>query len=205
MTSYQHAMTRNRGRARIVRASLFIFAILLVVGYGWLDRAPILHRVADLWAVSDPIEDADAVVVLGGGLNTRPLAAAALYKAGTVKFVLLAAETAPTRAVLIKLGVASQAIIDVAQKASSTYEEMRAVREWAPHSGAKKIIVVTEMFPSRRVRWIFDRYLAPIGVKVILHPVPNPVYDLDHWWQNKQGIIVFRNEVLKYLYYRLMY
>lgn len=197
-------MTRNRGRARIVRASLCIFAIL-VFGYGWLDRAAILHGVAEFWVVADSIEDADAVVVLGGGLNTRPSAAAKLYNAGTVEFVLLAADTVSTRAVLIKLGVASQAIIDVDQNASNTYEEMRAVREWAQHSGAKKIIIVTEMFSSRRVRWIFDRYLSTIGVKVILHPLPNPAYDVEHWWQDEQGIIGFRNEVVKYLYYRLRY
>lgn len=198
-------MTRNRGHARIVRASLFIFAILLVFGYGWLDRAAILYRVAEFWVVADPIENADAVVVLGGGANTRPIGAAELYKAGTVKFVLLAADTVFTRAVLIKLGVASQAIIDVGQNAANTYEEMRAVREWAQHSGAKKIIVVTEIFPSRRVRWIFDRYLAPIGVKVIIHPVPIRVNDIERWWPHEQGIAEFRNELVKYLYYRLRY
>jgi uncharacterized SAM-binding protein YcdF (DUF218 family) len=187
-------MTQNRGRARIARASLFILVILLVFGSGWLGRATILRGAADLWVVSDSIEDADAVVVLGGGLNTRPFAAAELYNAGTVKFVLLAADTEFTRAVLIKRGVASQAIIEVGQNASNTYEELRAVREWAQHSGAKKIIIVTEMFQSRRARWVFDRYLATIGVKAILHPLANPVYELEHWWQNEQGISGFRNE-----------
>ena len=33
-------------------------------------------RCADLWVVSDQITSVDAVVVLGGGLNVRPFAAA---------------------------------------------------------------------------------------------------------------------------------
>ncbi|MBI4365523.1 MAG: YdcF family protein, partial [Deltaproteobacteria bacterium] len=97
------------------------------------------------------------------------------------------------------------AIIDIGHNVSSTYEEARAVREWAQQSGAKKIIFITEMFPSRRVRWIFDRQLAPLGVKVILRPYPGANFDFERWWQDQRGIAIFASETLKYLYYRLMY
>lgn len=116
-------MIPNRLGSRIAGAFLFIFLILLV--FGWLNRTAILQGAADLWVGSDPVEDADAVVVLGGGLNTRPFAAADLYNAGKVRFVLVTAakpsridnsqvilsQTELNRAVLIKRGVPLQAII----------------------------------------------------------------------------------------------
>lgn len=210
---------QDRRRPRIVRASLFILVILFVFGYGWLNRVAVLQGVADLWVVSDTIEDADAVVVLGGGVDTRPFAAADLYNAGTVKFVLVTAakfsqieesqlipsQTELNRAVLIKRGVLPQAIIVVGHDVSNTYEESRAVREWAQHTGAKKIIIVTEAFPSRRVRWIFERELAALGAKAIVSALPEPKYNYKFWWLEERGIISFQNEVLKYLYYRLRY
>ena len=55
----------------------------------WLEREALLRGSADLWIVSDPITPADAVVVLGGGLEVRPFVAADLYKKGLVKKVLL--------------------------------------------------------------------------------------------------------------------
>jgi uncharacterized SAM-binding protein YcdF (DUF218 family) len=210
-------MTKHRICRRIALASFVI--VLLLLAFGWFNRAAILQGAADLWVVSDPVEQADAVAVLGGGLDTRPFVAADLYKAGTVKFVLLTnaklsrfeqsrlvlSHTELNRAVLTKEGVPSEAIILVGHDVSNTYQESRAVREWAQQTGAKKIIVVTEMFPSRRVRWIFDRQLATIGVKAIIYALPQPNYDFQRWWQEEPGIVEFQNEVLKYLYYRLKY
>jgi uncharacterized SAM-binding protein YcdF (DUF218 family) len=209
---------QSRTRTRIVR-TLFIFGIVSTLGTAWLNRAVILRGAAEIWVISDPIENADAVAVLGGGVNTRPFAAADLYNAGKVKLVLVAAvkpsriedlrlmpsNSELARSVLIKLGVAPQAIIAVGHDVSNTYEEARAVREWARNNGATKIIIVTEMFSSRRVRWIFDREFAMIGVKAIIYTVADPDYDFYRWWQDERGIIQFQNEALKYLYYRLRY
>lgn len=190
-----------------------------MVAAAWWDRAVILPGAANAWVVSDAIENADAVVILGGGVNTRPFAAADLYKVGTVKIVLLTAAKPSrieklwiipsnaeiARSVLITLGVEPQAIIEIGHDTSNTYEEARAVREWAQTSGATKIIIVTEMFSSRRVRWVFNRELATTGVKVIIDAVPDPDYDFNRWWQNERGVIQFQNEVLKYFYYRVKY
>jgi uncharacterized SAM-binding protein YcdF (DUF218 family) len=209
---------QSRTRTRIVR-TLFIFGIVSTLGTAWLNRAVILRGAAEIWVISDAIENADAVAVLGGGVNTRPFAAADLYNAGKVKLVLVAAvkpsriedlrlmpsNSELARSVLIKLGVAPQAIIAVGHDVSNTYEEARAVREWARNNGATKIIIVTEMFSSRRVRWIFDREFAMIGVKAIIYTVADPDYDFYRWWQDERGIIQFQNEALKYLYYRLRY
>jgi hypothetical protein len=65
--------------------------LLLAVSAGWLARVQILQGVARAWIVSDSIVPADAVAVLGGGLETRPFAAADLYKRGMARQILISA------------------------------------------------------------------------------------------------------------------
>jgi hypothetical protein len=52
-------------------------------------REPVLLKAADLWIVSDPINRADAIVVLGGGLATRPFVAAELWQRGLADKILI--------------------------------------------------------------------------------------------------------------------
>jgi hypothetical protein len=62
--------------------------ILVLVGLGgmaWLERVPLLRGAANLWIVSDEATHADAVVVLGGGLEERPFIAADVYHKGLAR------------------------------------------------------------------------------------------------------------------------
>ena len=182
--------------------------MLTIAGWCWLNRAAYLRGIADSWVVSDRIETADAAVVLGGDMNIRAVGAAELYNAGTVRLILMpgtAFDTDIYRAIMIKRNVPPQAIVESGDRVISTYEEARAVRQWAQRSGAKKVIIVTEKLHGRRVKWIFDRELAPLGVKVMAHSVSDPNYDFDDWWKDRQSIAIFSNEALKYIYYRLRY
>ena len=52
-------------------------------------RERVLLGAADLWIVSDPIGRADAIVILGGGLATRPFAAAELWQRGLADKILI--------------------------------------------------------------------------------------------------------------------
>jgi uncharacterized SAM-binding protein YcdF (DUF218 family) len=179
----------------------------------------ILRRATHLWIVSDPIEPADAVAVLGGGVNTRPFEAAALYKRGFAKQVLLAnveltaaeklgvlpAHVDVNRQILLKLGVPPEAILGFGSNLTNTYEEGRALADWARHTRAKKLIVPTEYFSTRRVRWILNRELGNVGVHVMIKALRPPEYDPDLWWQYEAGRIGVRNELIKYLYYRTLY
>jgi uncharacterized SAM-binding protein YcdF (DUF218 family) len=66
-----------------------MFVLASVAAGGWLTREPLLREAADLWIVSDPISRGDAIVVLGGGLATRPFEAAELWHRGLADKILI--------------------------------------------------------------------------------------------------------------------
>src|SRR5262249_34082976 len=150
--------------------------VVLVIAGAWTARASILRGLADWWVISDPLDRADGVVVLGGRSDVRPFAAADLYKRGFAPRILIAnVRRYPLEAqLLLKLGVPPEAIVEFGNDVSSTYEEARAVLDWAKSSGAKSVIIPTELFPTRRVRWTFRHEVAPAGVRIIVHAIIKP-------------------------------
>src|SRR5262249_57698238 len=71
----------SRRAVWVHRARRSITAALIMVGLAglaWVERESLLRGAADLWLVSDPVGPADIAVVLGGGLDVRPFAAAEL-------------------------------------------------------------------------------------------------------------------------------
>jgi uncharacterized SAM-binding protein YcdF (DUF218 family) len=197
--------------------ALALLSILIVAA--WQFRAGLLRSAAELWIVSDPLEAADAIVILGGGIDTRPFAAAEYYKRGLAPQILIAdvrispverLEILPrhgelNREVLLKLGVPPEVILTFGREVRNTYEEMRGLLDWIEQGGAKSVIVPTDMFTARRVRWLFGRELEPKGVTLSVQSLPPLEYGVNDWWHQEQGIVAFQNEVLKYLYYRMKY
>ena len=57
-------------------------AVLTLCAVGWSFRGQLLRGLANAWIVHDPLSRADAIVVLGGGMQTRPFEAARLYREG---------------------------------------------------------------------------------------------------------------------------
>ena len=207
---------QNRCLRRIA-ACLILGCVLLLVGY--VFRAPLLTGLAEAWVINDPVAKADAIVVLGGGPETRPFAAARLYRNGVAPMVIYTdvrpgpaeelgitpREAELTHRILLSNGVPETAMTLIGTNVASTYDESRAVRAWIEKSGAKSIIIPTDPFHTRRVRWIFRKELR--GTETAIHVVPvNPVrYRADDWWHHEEGVTAFQNEIIKYLYYRFEY
>ena len=189
----------------VLLASLIIF------------HAPLLAGLATLWIVDEPLTKADAIVVLGGGLQTRPFVAAKLYQDGlapkvvvmniearnTEEISVTQPETSILKQVLIKRGVPEQALVFIGNGVSSTYEESLALRDWVRSSKARRLIVPTEPFHTRRVNWLFEKMLNQGADPVeVLVTSTKPVSSAsDNWWQTERSLIEFQNEVIKSLYY----
>jgi uncharacterized SAM-binding protein YcdF (DUF218 family) len=201
-------------------AGTTIFAVpLLMIALAalmWFHREALLRYAAEQWVVSDDIHPADVIVILGGGLETRPFAAAEDYRNGLAHKVLVAnvpssrvetlgilpAHTAINRRVLIKLGVPETDIESMGTELSTTYEEGQALRDWAVRAHANSVIVPIEAFSSRRVRWTLTQALAGTGTSVQIQMLHYLDYNYVEWWKTHAGLIAFQNEVMKYLYYR---
>jgi uncharacterized SAM-binding protein YcdF (DUF218 family) len=109
------------------------------------------------------------------------------------------------RVVLLKLGVPPEAIASFGIEVTNTYEEARALAEWAKANKIKSIIVPTDFFSTRRVRWILNKQLGSVGVRVEVQALSPLEYADDNWWQHEGAVNSFQLEVIKYLYYRLKY
>jgi hypothetical protein len=204
---------------RVKRALVCILLLAAVSAAVWFARVPLLQGAAVLWIVSDPVTPADAVVVLGGGLDVRPFAAADMYRKGLANKVLLSqvaedrvveigavvGHTEANRQVLLRLNVPAGAIETFGTANKTTDEEALVLREWAERHGAATLIIPTEIFPARRVRFIFDREFFGTGIKVEVPSFDTPKFTREDWWKSDYGIIAFQNEILKYIYYRIKY
>ena len=157
--------------------------------------------------------------MLGGGLQNRPFAAATLYHQGMAPKVLLmnverepTAElgiTAPegdlTRKVLLAQGVPESDLIAIGNNVSSSYEEAVAVRDWARRTGAKHLLIPTDLFHTRRICWLYEKALRGTGITATVAAVPPRKYTAANWWQHEAGLIDFQNELIKSAYYQLKY
>jgi uncharacterized SAM-binding protein YcdF (DUF218 family) len=220
MTASTDIARRHRlPRLTIGRALLGILALMMALGAaGWYARAPVLRTAADLWIVSDPVGPADAVAVFGGGIEDRPFAAAEYYHRGLVKKVLvsnvresptavlgvLLPHAAANRAVLLKLGVPEEAIETFGTDLSNTHQEALALRNWAVRTGAHSIIVPTDIFAARRLRWTLHSVFGD-AIVIRVPALDPPEYRDNNWWHDEKGVVAFQNEVLKYVYYRWKY
>ena len=201
------------------RPLIGMFVLATVVAGGWLLREPLFLGATDLWIVSDPVSRADAIVVLWGGLATRPFVAAELWRRGLAKKILISqapeeravsigampSHTELNREILLKSGIPAGVIETFGTANKNTREEAVALREWAERNAASVFIIPTEVFPARRVRWIFRREFSGTTVSIEVPSIEPPDYTRRDWWKTEHGLVAFQNEVLKYIYYRLKY
>src|SRR5258708_1130968 len=72
------------------RAVPVIILLLLVGSAGlWLNHRQLLQGSARVWVVDDAIEPSDAIAIFGGGIETRPAAAAEYLRRGLVQKILV--------------------------------------------------------------------------------------------------------------------
>jgi uncharacterized SAM-binding protein YcdF (DUF218 family) len=213
------AVLRPRSRSMTRCVLLALIACIAIFGlWAWRKPGTLLRGAADLWIVSDEPAPADAIAVLGGGLEYRPFAAADYYRHGLAPKILvsnigaspaerlgvLRSHVQANIEILQKLGVPAAAIEPFGDHLSDTFAEATALHEWALRNGAHRIMVPTDIFAARRLRWTL-RHVFGNDAAILVPAVNPPDYLRDNWWQNERGVIGFQNEVMKYLYYRLKY
>lgn len=207
---------------RIRRTPLAVIAVLLAAPAAlWIARDRILAAAGAFLVDSDAAQRAGVILLLNGDLDTRPAAAAGLWKQRLAPRIAIA-RSESSRAVEMGLvpnvtdlaleilereGVPREAIDEIPFPGgvTSTRDEARAVRAWLTRNPVPSILIVTNAIHTRRARWIFDRELGGAGVRVLLFAVPDRRYSVERWWDNEHGFLGVYNEYLKLVYYRLRY
>ncbi len=206
-------------RRRLLRVLTVVGGLALVAILVFVFRAPLFRAAGKCWVVDEHGDRADAVVVLGGGTDWRPQAAANILLEGRAKFVLVPklkstqvdqlelrpTESEVTVALLARMGVPASVVFSYGDGVANTREEAVAVRDWATAHDVHSIIIPTDYFPTRRTRWIFRRTLRDSGVTVHVEAIAPPAYNLDDWWRREEGMIAFPVEVMKMIFYWVHY
>ena len=201
---------------RLLWLAAFCF---LLSAFCFAFRSPLLTGLANAWIVNEPLTNADAIVILGGGVESRPFEAARLYHQGlaprilfmdvklspTAKLGLTQPEADLTRRVLLKQEIPESALTTIGSQVANTHDEALALRAWVERTGAKRVILATDLFHSRRVRWLFRKELKSTGAQTLVAAFATDQYQATNWWQREVGLIAFQNEVLKSSYYHLKY
>jgi uncharacterized SAM-binding protein YcdF (DUF218 family) len=183
-------------KRHLTRAALVLAVLVILATVG-------LSRLGAFLVVSDPLQKADAIIVLGGTMYERQLEAVDLYKAGMAPRICLFREIADygereliargvpfLRSVDVqidamqKLGVPRDAIT-ILDEANSTADEASHVHELVTKDHMSRIIIITSKQHTRRARLVMRRRLASTGVTVMVHPTSYDRSEVDHWWRER--------------------
>jgi uncharacterized SAM-binding protein YcdF (DUF218 family) len=180
--------------------------ILLVAGI-------VVFRGIGYWLiVEDPLQPADAIVVLSGGLPFRAVEAARLYRAGYAPEVWVTKPVGYTRdlepmgiqylgdevysrEVLLHFGVPASSIRILETPIFSTEEEIGVISKQANQNNKTRVIIVTSPPHTRRVRRLW-KVLVDDHPHAIVRASPGDPYDPGHWWHTTQDALGVMRETL---------
>jgi uncharacterized SAM-binding protein YcdF (DUF218 family) len=213
----REAQATNKSRALVRSARIAALALI-----GWSFIAWIAARAL---IVEANLEQADAIVVLGGSSTYRERArhAAQIFAQGRAPFIILTndgarggwssaeqrnpffIERAATE--LESVGVPRERIVLLPDIMSGTHAEAVALRRYVESRGLRSVIFVTSAYHSRRALWTLQRVFqgseTSVGLEAVAPGEQTPAPAL--WWLDAQGWRMVAGEYPKMVYYFLRY
>jgi uncharacterized SAM-binding protein YcdF (DUF218 family) len=205
-------MNERKPRFRLSRRALLWLGgcgILLLL----LAVVAFLH--AGTWLVrEDPIQKAQIVVVLSGGLPERALAAADEFKISGANEVWLtrplqpaaamqqlrlpyAGEEQYSRMVLIERGVPAAAIRTLDPGINNTADELEIISNELQSRSDATVVVVTSKAHTRRVRAIWNVISKEKHRgHLLVRSAPKDPFDPQHWWRSTNDALSVVREYL---------
>jgi uncharacterized SAM-binding protein YcdF (DUF218 family) len=159
----------------VVIGVILLAAVMVYGGVRWFD--PFWR---ELLIVQTAIEPADAIVVLGGESQGRPVEGARLYRQGLAPrvFVVGTGDNERNRRALVREGVPEDRI--TCETASeSTLENAIFVRPLLEKAGVHRAILVTSSYHTRRALAVFQQRVPGIHFEM----VPSRI----GWWDTPKG------------------
>lgn len=149
--------------------------------------------------IEDPLQKAQAIVVLSGRMPMRAIEAARLYREGFAPEIWLTRPAEPAASlqaihiayigedfyntrVLMHEGVPENAIRILEPPIDNTADEVRAVASELGRRGGLKVILVTTKAHTRRVRALWS-HLTDSRIRAVIRASPNDPFQPAHWWR----------------------
>jgi uncharacterized SAM-binding protein YcdF (DUF218 family) len=197
-------MSRSE-RGGILFKLVVLLSLLAFCGLIYLIRRPILRVAGGFWVVEDPLDRADALIILSDDnfYADRATRAVELYRQGLAPVVVASGRRLRPHAGIAELmehdlverGVPKQAVIKFPHMGDNTREEAVALRSLVEERRWRRVLVVTSNSHTRRARYIFSR-VFPAAVAVRVASARDSDYDPDHWWETRKGQKRFFHETV---------
>jgi uncharacterized SAM-binding protein YcdF (DUF218 family) len=166
-------------------------------------RKSALSVLGESLVVSDPLNKADLIYVLAGDFfGNRVLLGADLGARGYAPRVLLSGGPYSTTysgdlalQFAVEHGYPPKLFSAIRISAQSTIDEARALRPVFRSMGARRIILVTSNFHSRRTALVFRLFLPDLQFWIV--PAPDADFDPRSWWKVRHSRALFFSEYRK--------
>jgi len=160
-------------------------------------------------------QEADIIVVLGGGEKDRVRRAMDLYKGGYAGRVLLTGLIAEAERqgdfrlhwrvrFLLAGGVPFEALL-FDDRSRNSYEEADNTAKLMTEQQWKSALVVSDPPHLRRLEMIWDRVAAQYGIEYRLIASEPKGWDAARWWRDKVWAKFVGMELVKLAYYTVVY
>jgi uncharacterized SAM-binding protein YcdF (DUF218 family) len=165
------------------------------------------------WLVSeDPLQKAQFIAVLSGGMPLRALEAARLYHEGYAPKVLLTHPSEPAEAmqaleipylseddydsqILIHEGVPRDVIEILSPPIRNTADEIAAISSSLPQQVNQTVIIITSKVHTRRSRILWQRLNRGPG-RAVIHGVSDDPFNPSRWWANTNDTLAVSREIM---------
>jgi uncharacterized SAM-binding protein YcdF (DUF218 family) len=186
--------------ALVAAAAAALCAIVFVLFIGrWL-------------VVEDPLERAQAIVVLSGGMPVRAIEAGTLYRQGYAPKVWLTHSTEPGKTleamgipftgedsydarILMHEGVPAEAITVLEPAIINTADEIAAVSAALAQEKGSTVIIVTSKVHTRRTRILWHKLAGNRG-HAIVRAASEDRFNPGHWWRSTGDALEVVRELL---------
>jgi uncharacterized SAM-binding protein YcdF (DUF218 family) len=171
----------------------------------FFNYRPVLAWYAGLFSVHNATPGANALVVLGGGIETRFPHALTLYRQGYADKILLT-DLRPFNPGIPDFDC-SQTKIAFAQRdylepgapvfvvpsrngtgCVSTFDEAWDLLPFSQRNGYSRLIIVTDDSHTRRALYAFRKVFQDSGIIIEAMGAPNAVFDEHNWWRSDTGL-----------------
>ena len=202
---------------RIIVRTIAVTAVVLAVA-----AAAFLPFAGRYLVYEDPVDHADAIVVLAGARVERWLEGVELYRDGRAPRILISpgriedaeqrlhrmgirfpSDAELARDAMIQMHVPPDAVETLPESLDNTAQEAAAVHAVAQQRQWSRLIVVTSKYHTRRARFTFIREFAGSRVQILMRASRYDTSTPERWWAHRADSRYVASELEKLLAYRL--